>query len=93
MPYAKAKHILVSSERLANQLRTQIESGADFSEIAKVYSECTTSRHGGSLGCFAPGQMAAQVDRAVFEGTPGLLYGPVVTEFGFHLVITEFKSP
>lgn len=49
MARATARHILVSSEDKCNELKAQIEAGADFAEIAKANSTCPSSRQGGDL--------------------------------------------
>lgn len=56
MPKATARHILVSSEEKCDELKTQIEGGADFAEVAKANSSCPSSRQGGDLGSFGPGR-------------------------------------
>ncbi len=57
MAKATARHILVADEAKCNDLKAQIEGGADFAEIAKANSTCPSSRQGGDLGSFGPGQM------------------------------------
>ena len=92
MPSAKARHIVVSDESLSNQLKQAINAGADFSELAMQYSECTTARHGGDLGNFAPGQMDPVIDDAVFNGPIGVLQGPLATSNGYHLLIVQERK-
>lgn len=86
MARATARHILVPSEDKANQLKTEIENGADFGEIAKAHSTCPSSRQGGDLGAFGPGQMVPEFDRVVFSAPVNTVQGPVQTQFGYHLV-------
>jgi peptidyl-prolyl cis-trans isomerase C len=43
MATAHARHILVSSEDQANDLKTEIADGADFGEMAKQHSSCPSS--------------------------------------------------
>ena len=57
MAKATARHILVATEDKCNELKAQIEGGADFAEVAKANSSCPSSRQGGDLGSFGPGQM------------------------------------
>jgi peptidyl-prolyl cis-trans isomerase C len=78
MAKATARHILVSSEEKCNELKAQIEGGADFAEVAKSNSSCPSSRQGGDLGSFGPGQMVKEFDNVV--------QGPVKTQFGYHLL-------
>ncbi|NCO01869.1 MAG: peptidylprolyl isomerase [Epsilonproteobacteria bacterium] len=86
MAYATARHILVSSEDECNTLKAEIENGATFESIAESYSQCPSGRKGGDLGKFGPGQMVPEFDTAVFSGDVGVLYGPIKTQFGYHLL-------
>jgi len=83
---ARARHILVDSEEVAEDLKLQIEEGADFAELAREHSSCPSSRQGGDLGEFGRGQMVPEFDRVVFTGEVGKPLGPVKTQFGYHLI-------
>ena len=86
MANASARHILVKTREQCEDLKTQIEGGADFAEVAKEHSECPSKRDGGALGEFSPGMMVAEFDKVVFHEEVGVVHGPVETQFGFHLV-------
>ncbi|MBC3339694.1 peptidylprolyl isomerase [Pseudomonas [fluorescens] ATCC 17400] len=86
MPKATARHILVATEDKCNELKAQIEGGADFAEIAKANSSCPSSRDGGNLGSFGPGQMVKEFDNVVFSAPVNTVQGPVKTQFGYHLL-------
>lgn len=86
MAYATARHILVDSEDKCNELKAEIENGTPFEEVAKANSQCPSSAQGGDLGKFGPGQMVPEFDKVVFSGDVGVLYGPVQTQFGYHLL-------
>ena len=89
MAQASARHILVSTEDKCNELKTAIENGADFAQVAKENSSCPSSRDGGNLGTFGPGQMVKEFDTVVFSAPVGVVQGPVKTQFGWHLVKLE----
>ncbi len=86
MAWATARHILVESEAKCNELKTEIENGTDFGEVAKANSTCPSSAKGGDLGQFGPGQMVPEFDKAVFSGDVNVVYGPIQTQFGYHLL-------
>jgi peptidyl-prolyl cis-trans isomerase C len=86
MAKATARHILVASEAKCNELKSQIEGGADFAEVAKANSTCPSSRQGGDLGSFGPGQMVKEFDAVVFSAPINVVQGPVKTQFGYHLL-------
>ena len=86
MAQASARHILVDTEERCNELKQSIENGADFAQVAKENSRCPSSRDGGNLGTFGPGQMVREFDAVVFSAPVGTVQGPVRTQFGYHLV-------
>ena len=90
MALARARHILVDSQSTCVDLKTQIEDGADFAEIARSHSSCPSSAQGGDLGQFGPGAMVPEFDQVVFSAPVGTVQGPVKTQFGYHLLeVTE----
>ena len=86
MPTATARHILVDTEQECLNLKSEIESGADFAEVAAAHSNCPSGKNGGNLGSFTPGQMVREFDQVVFNEAVGEVHGPVKTQFGYHLV-------
>ena len=55
MAKAAARHILVKTKDACQEIKDQIEAGADFAAMAKEHSTCPSGRDGGSLGEFSPG--------------------------------------
>ena len=86
MKKANARHILVDSKEVCEDLKSQIEKGADFTKIAKEHSKCPSGKDGGSLGEFTPGQMVREFDEVVFSAELNKVQGPVKTDFGYHLI-------
>lgn len=86
MTTATARHILVDSEEKCEELKKEIQAGADFAEVARKHSTCPSGRQGGDLGQFGPGQMVREFDEVVFSGELNTVLGPVRTQFGFHLL-------
>ena len=83
---AKARHILVDSEQVAETLKQDIDGGADFAAVAREHSLCPSSRQGGDLGEFGKGQMVPEFENVVFSAKVGKAHGPVKTQFGYHLI-------
>ncbi|MBT5934083.1 peptidylprolyl isomerase [Sulfurimonas sp.] len=86
MAWATARHILVDSEDKCSEIKTEIANGTEFGAAAKANSNCPSSNEGGDLGKFGPGQMVPEFDKAVFNGDVGVVYGPIKTQFGYHLL-------
>lgn len=90
MAEARARHILVSSEEKCQELKTEIENGGNFADLAQSNSTCPSGAQGGDLGKFGPGQMVKEFDQVVFSAPVGIVQGPVKTQFGYHLLeVTE----
>lgn len=91
-----ARHILLevndsqSSDQAvakAEELRKQIEAGADFAELAKTESQDIGSAPmGGELGYLTKGFFDGAFDDALFSLAEGEVSAPVTTEFGVHLI-------
>ena len=92
MPRAAARHILVSTEKQCQDLKTQIEQGASFADMAKKHSQCPSGKQGGDLGEFGPGAMVPEFDKVVFSAPIGEVQGPVKTQFGYHLLEVTKRS-
>lgn len=92
MALAQARHILVDTEKACEDLKTEIEGGADFAALAKQHSKCPSGQRGGDLGEFGRGQMVPEFDAVVFTGEIGKPLGPVKTQFGYHLIEVTRRS-
>ena len=70
----------------------QINSGDDFADIANLYSEDPGNidnqglPRGGDLGWFERGQMVKPFSDAAFSGRKGSVVGPVLSQFGYHII-------
>lgn len=100
-----ARHILLkateedSAERHQEQLKKAEEvllmarGGADFSTLAKEYSEGPSKESGGDLGLFSAGRMVPTFDQAVFAMQAGDISEVVKTQFGYHIIKLEEIQP
>lgn len=92
MARASARHILVKTKEQAQTLKDQLAAGADFAQLAKKHSVCTSAKKGGDLGEFGPGKMVKAFDNVVFKKPLLTVHGPVKTKFGFHLIETIYRT-
>jgi peptidyl-prolyl cis-trans isomerase C len=88
----KASHILVASKDLAAKIKTEIQKGARFEDMAKKHSTCPSKSKGGDLGWFGPGQMVKPLEEAVKKSGVGSVTDPVKTQFGFHIIKVTAKK-
>lgn len=90
----RAAHILRSSDKRGKDealkeiedLKAQIDGGADFGELAMANSDCPSGSRGGDLGSFGRGAMVPEFETAAFGLEVDEVSGPVETDFGYHLI-------
>ncbi|MDC1382146.1 peptidylprolyl isomerase [Candidatus Puniceispirillum sp.] len=88
-----ASHILVATEEESKEVIALLESGEDFSKLAKTKSTGPSGPNGGSLGTFGRGQMVPAFENAAFELNDGsFTKEPVQTQFGWHVIKVEQKT-
>ena len=90
------RHILFNKDQKekAEEVKTQLQDGGDFAELAKENSQDPGSAEkGGDLGCLGKGETVPPFEEAAFAAEQGEIVGPVETEFGFHLIeVTEIRE-
>ena len=85
-----ARHILVKTEAEANSIIAELNTGADFAELAKKHSTDPGASSGGDLGYFGHDDMVKEFADAAFALPPGqYTKTPVKTEFGWHVIKAE----
>ena len=84
-----AAHILVNSEKDAQNIMARLEKGESFEELAKRFSKCPSRKKGGNLGWFKKGEMVPEFENAAFSANKGDIVGPVKTEFGYHIILVK----
>lgn len=73
----------------AEEIIKKIKDGADFSELAKEYSDDDASKeNGGSLGYFNTGEMVKEFEEAVYAlDVNEYTTEPVKTTYGYHIIM------
>lgn len=102
-PYmVKAREIMVrknesnpkESGKKIRSIYAKINTGADFSELAKEYSEGPYAANGGDMGYIARGQLLEEMDDAIFTAEKGKNTDIVETKVGYHIfIIDDIKEP
>ena len=89
------RHILFTKDQKqkAEDVKKQLEDGADFAKLAKQYSQDPGSAEkGGDLGCLGKGETVPPFEEAAFGAKEGEIVGPVKTQFGYHILeVTDTK--
>lgn len=97
-----ARHILikvnelVSSEEARHKLaglKERLDNGADFVELARLYSNDLSAAKGGDLGWLYQGDTVPEFERAMDALAIGEIGQPVQSPFGWHLIqVLERKN-
>ena len=80
------RHILVKTKAKADDLRAQLDNGADFAALAKQHSTDTGSKANGGKLTISKGQTVAPFDASAFALKKNAISPPIKTEFGFHII-------
>ena len=93
----QARHILLDDEDEAEDIREQLENGADFAELAREHSKDTgTAESGGDLGSLTRGTLTAgfeAVEEAAFSLPVGQISDVIQSPVGYHIVEVTDRSP
>jgi hypothetical protein len=101
-PSAKTvRHIVLATEAEANDVKSQLEGGADFATLAQQRSTDTTTRQQGGVisdaqstpNCYTAGT-SPQLDDAVNGAVPSVPTGPVQTQSGYEVIeVGPYTAP
>ena len=101
----KASHILIDTTKLKTaaeletakqkieEVKKEIDNGADFAETAREYSTCPSAEKGGDIGFFQrKGSLVEEFAEAAFSMKVGEISEPVKTQFGYHIIKVTDKE-
>jgi peptidyl-prolyl cis-trans isomerase C len=87
----KAAHILVDSQTKAQEIKTKLNNGKKFIDLAQQYSSDSNAESGGDLGYFSVDMMVKPFSDAVEKLSIGQISEPVKTDFGWHIITLTDK--
>jgi parvulin-like peptidyl-prolyl isomerase len=77
----------------AQMVLGKIKGGADFAEMALLYSDDVSSKDGGDLGYCKRGELLPAFEKEALRLQIGEISGIVRTDFGLHIIkLTDRKS-
>ena len=69
-------------------IESELDAGRPFAEVARQFSEDPGSAaDGGNLGCFGPGTMIPEFERAALGLKPGERSEAILSPFGYHVIL------
>ncbi|MEQ8370188.1 MAG: peptidylprolyl isomerase [Alphaproteobacteria bacterium] len=71
---------------LANRLAQQLRDGANFTSVARQFSDSATVAVGGEIGWVLPGDLSQALDQVIQAAEPGQIAGPIETREGLYLL-------
>jgi len=86
-------NILAETEENANIILEALNSGEDFSEVAKEKSIGPSAEQGGDLGYISKGSIIPEIEDIVFSLEIGAITDIVKTDYGFHVLKITDKKP
>ena len=84
-----------AAKALAEETRARIEAGADMAQLARELSDDPSAqRNYGKIDWFSKGQMDPAFSEAAFAiKNVGQLSGPVLSQFGWHVIRLDDRRP
>ncbi len=95
----RTSHILVDTRKIETDaelekakqkikdVKKEIDNGADFAEVAKKHSDCSSSQKGGDIGFFQrKGSIVEEFAKVAFSMKVGEVSEPIKTQFGYHII-------
>ena len=77
----------------AEDLKKQIDAGADFAELAKKFSgDEGSASNNGDLGLIIKGQTVPEFEAAAYALEPGQVSAVIKTQFGYHIIKVTGKE-
>jgi peptidyl-prolyl cis-trans isomerase SurA len=90
-----ARHILIRINEVTSEadaqrkfatIKERLDNGADFAELARLYSDDLSAAKGGDLGWLYQGDTVPEFERAMDELNLKEISKPVQTPFGLHMI-------
>ena len=95
----KARHVLIDTTKLKTaaelenakqkieEIKEEIDNGADFAKTARKYSTCSSAKNGGDMDFFLRrSDVLEELAEAAFSMKVGEISEPVKTQFGYHII-------
>jgi len=79
------------AQAAADQLVTQLQQGAPFTQVARQFSAASTAATGGDTGWLSEAEVPAELRPALEQLRPGELSKPIASQTGFYIIMLREK--
>ena len=83
---------LAKKKKMAQEVREKLVRGAEFADIARVYSEDSTQDKGGDWGWIKHGDLNPEMERIVFQLPTGKISDIIELNQTFYVMLAEQKK-
>ncbi len=80
---------VVAAEKKANQIASEAKKGQRFTDLARDNSDATTAKDGGALGGYKKGDLAKNIEDAIWNMPKGAVTEPIKIATGFEIFKVE----
>jgi peptidyl-prolyl cis-trans isomerase C len=89
------RQILVKTEKEAKEIRTKLDKGEDFADLARKFSiDPSAKTTGGAVGFHAKGTLLPEYEAVAFKlAKVGQISPPVKTQLGYHIIQLQGTKP
>lgn len=88
-----SQRVWIKAKKQILDISSEATKGADFSGLAKKYSQSLSAPKGGEMGWTHEGSLLPDIEAAVVGLKVGEISKPVMTIYGFHVFKLEGRKP
>ena len=93
VPQQSTPNEVLRAKKRIEEAQALIKSGAEFSTVAKQYSEGPLASSGGEVWTMRRGELAPELEQAALALPIGQASDIITTPAGFHLIVVEERVP
>lgn len=87
--YIRVRQIVVNSAQQAQSIKTRLDNGEDFAQLAAQFSIDPSAKSGGNLGFIKKGELVSVLEDVIFKLGVGEISEVVRSQIGFHIFKRE----
>jgi parvulin-like peptidyl-prolyl isomerase len=89
----RVRQILVNDEKLAGDIRKDLQNGASFADLSAKHSRAPNAKRGGEIGFVSRGELPKMFEEEIFSLTAGEISDVIRTDATFHIFQVDERRP